>query len=139
VAGLFVDIEEKTVMGSKLRSFTVVAALLATAPAQAMSVADFLTRVEKLQGMGMMAMFKKNEINALFGEVKLVSEAYRADVTKARAAGDTSLGCPPPPGQGKMSSDQLIAHLKTIPADQRAQTPFKTVFYNMMKSRFPCK
>jgi hypothetical protein len=126
-------------MGNKLRGFTVMAALLATAPAEAMTAADFLARVEKLQGMGMMAMFKKKEINALFSEVKVISESYRADVTKARAAGDTSLGCPPPPGQSKMSSDQLITHLKTIPADQRAQTPFKTVFYNMMKSRFPCK
>lgn len=119
---------------------TVAGCLLVVAvPAQAMTVADMLAQVDRFQKMGMMAMFKKKEIKALFGEVQLVADAYRADVTKARAAGDTSLGCPPPPGQGRMSSDQLIAHLRSIPADQRAQMPFKTAFYGMMKQRFPCK
>ncbi len=109
------------------------------APAHAMTVADMLARIEKLRGMGMMAMFHKGEIKALFAELRTTGDAYRADVAKAQAAGDTSLGCPPPRGSVKMSPDEIVERLKSVPVQARPHTTFKSFFYEMMKARFPCK
>lgn len=103
-----------------------------------MTVADFLAKAEALKAKGMGAMFS-SDLKVVTNEFKAAGTAYRADVDKARTAGRTDLGCPPPKGSVKMSSNDIMAEMSAIPAAQRASTSVRTAFYRMMAKRFPCR
>jgi hypothetical protein len=120
-----------------LRSIAVIAAGCAfalPATASAMSVADFLAKADALKAKGMAAMFS-SDVGLLKAEIAGASAAYRADL----AAGKPPRSCPPPKGSAKMSSDELIANFRTIPAPQRATTSVRTAFANYLTKRFPCR
>lgn len=102
---------------------------------QAMSVADFLTKVQALKAKGMGAMFSP-DLKIVMAEMKSVSADYRADLAKTQHG---ELGCPPPKGKAKINSDEFIAEFSAVPVAQRGTTSVKSVFYAMMKRRFPCR
>lgn len=114
------------------------AAIALPTVAQAMSVAEFLAKTDKLKAMGMMAMMS-SDVGLLQNEVKTAGAAWRADVDAARAKGRTDLGCPPPKGQVKMDSDELIAVLRAVPKAQAATMSVKQAIYQYMRGRFPCR
>ncbi|MET3725054.1 hypothetical protein [Sphingomonas trueperi] len=111
--------------------------MLVAVPAQAMSVAEFLAKVNALKAKGAMAMFS-SDIGVLKQEIEGASTAYRGDLAAAAAAGKTPSSCPPPKGQAKMSSNDLIAAFEKIPPTQRGIS-VKAAFAAMMQQRFPCK
>lgn len=120
-------------------------AVMASSPASAMTVDEFLTRAETLKAKGMMAIFHKKEIKALVDEMKAVNAAYKADYAKAQPAGNPALGCPPAPNsaaakdpKNRMSSDELLKSFSAIPKDQRQRTSVKTAFYDLVTKRWPC-
>jgi len=121
------------------RTALVCAALAVLMPvaAQAMSVADFLAKADALTARGFMAMMS-SDVGLLKSEIMNASTAYRTDVTAARTKGQTNLGCPPPKGQARLDSDQLISAFRAIPAQQRATMSVKTALYGYMAKRFPC-
>ncbi len=93
----------------------------------------------------MMAIFQKKEIDALIGEIKLVSEAYAVDRKKALPGVDPALGCPPPANskaakepKNRLTSDQFLNGLAAIPKEERQQTSMKTAYYGIIRTRFPC-
>lgn len=108
--------------------------LMLPVAANAMSVADFLGKADALKAKGMRAMFS-SDIGLLKAEVQNAATAYRADV----AAGKPPKSCPPPKGSAKMSSDELMANFRTIPAAQQKTTAVREAFYAMMTKRFPCR
>ena len=112
------------------------AALIVVIPAagHAMSVADFLTKIEKLKTKGMGAMFSP-DLKAVVNEMKTVSADYRADLAKAPRG---ELGCPPPKGKVKLTQDEFMGAFTAVPPAQRATTSVKSVLYATMKRRFPC-
>ena len=103
-----------------------------------MSVADFLAKADALKAQGFLAMMS-SDVGLLKAEIMTASQAYRADADAARARGQTNLGCPPPKGQARTSSDDLIAAFRKIPAPQRAGMSVKTALYGYMARRFPCR
>jgi hypothetical protein len=122
-----------------MRRIVIVAAALCcvAAPAQAMSVQEFLGKIDGLKAKGMMALISP-DIGLLKGEMKQVTDAYRADLQAARAAGRAPHSCPPPKGKAKIGRDELIAEFRAIPPAQRGVS-VKAAFYAMMKKRFPCR
>lgn len=121
-----------------MKKLMVAAALIALpAAAQAMNVAEFLTKTEALKAKGMGAMFS-SDLKLVVREFKAAGTAYRSDVDKARAAGRDDLGCPPPKGKAKLTPNQIIADFATVPVAERASTSVKQAFYAMMRRRFPC-
>lgn len=111
--------------------------LLVAIPAQAMSVAEFLAKVNALKARGAAAMFS-SEVGVLKQEVEGAATAYRADLTAAAAAGRKPSSCPPPRGQAKIGSSELIAAFEKIPPTQRGIS-VKAAFATMMQQRFPCR
>ncbi|NLS29225.1 hypothetical protein S2M10_42460 [Sphingomonas sp. S2M10] len=111
--------------------------MLVAMPAHAMSVADFLAKVNALKAKGAMAMFSP-DIGVLKREVEGASDAYRADLAAAAAAGRKPGSCPPPKGKTKVGSTELIAAFEKIPPAQRGIS-VKAAFAAMMEQRFPCK
>jgi len=121
-----------------MRKLMLIAALIALpAGAQAMTVAEFLAKVNGLKAKGIFAMGSP-DIKLLTNEMKGVAEAYRADIEGARAAGRPAHSCPPPKGQTKLSSKDILAEFEAIPVAQR-DISTKTAFYAMMKKRYPCR
>jgi hypothetical protein len=112
--------------------------LLGAQPAAAMSVAEFLQKADALQAKGMMAMFSQAEIKLLMDEAKGAAAAYRDDAAKAQGRRDPSLGCPPPKGKARLTSDDLLKGFRALPAERQASTSVKAGFYELMKSRYPC-
>lgn len=120
------------------RLFAAAAALCIVAlPAEAMSVAQFLAKAKALQAKGIFAMGSP-DIQLLKDEMQGVANAYRSDILAARTAGRKPHSCPPPKGQAKMNSKDLLAELERIPPAQRGMS-MKTAFYGIMKRRYPCK
>ena len=113
------------------------AAMLLPMSAQAMSVAEFLAKANALKAKGFLALGSP-DIKLLRGEVETAANAYRADIQAARAAGRAPHSCPPPKGQSKIGSKEVMAEFEAIPAAQRGMS-VKSAFYAMMKKRFPCR
>ncbi len=115
-----------------------VAAVLLPAAAQAMSVAEFLAKTDALKAKGIMAMASP-DIGLLRDDIASASDAYRAGLAAETAAGRKPSSCPPPKGTAKITSDDIIAAFRAIPAPRRARTSTKTAFAAFMKQRYPCK
>lgn len=113
------------------------ALLMGAAPAQAMTVADFLAKVQALKAKGPMALLSP-DIGLLKREVDSASAAYRADLAAAAAAGKRPRSCPPPKGQVKLGSDELIAEFEKIPPARRGIS-VTSAFAAMMHRRYPCR
>ena len=112
--------------------------LIVPALANAMTVAEFLARAEALKAKGMMAMMSP-DLPVVRGEMQAATTAYRTDVDAARAKGGTDLGCPPPKGRAKISSDIIMADLAAIPKAAQARTTVKAALYEVMRKRYPCR
>lgn len=109
-------------------------ALPNSASAQEMTVATFVTKAEALQAMGPAAMFS-DDVAALKAEVARAAAAYRAHVETGRPP----RSCPPPKGSTQITSDQLLAHFRSIPQSKRKTTTVRAAFFNYATGRFPCR
>ncbi|WP_232318644.1 hypothetical protein [Sphingomonas sp. TDK1] len=69
--------------------------MLMAAPAQTMSVAEFLAKGHALQAKGAMAMVS-SDIGLLKQEINGASTAYRGNLAAAAAAGRKPSSCPRP-------------------------------------------
>lgn len=110
------------------------AAPLAAAPGD-MSVATFLAKTDALKAEGPMALFS-SDFNTLKSEGEAAGAAYRARLNGERAAGHPS-SCPP---KGtRVSSDQLLAHLRSYPEPQRPRTSMKQAMADFFTRSYPCR
>lgn len=118
---------------------TIVAALIAVVPlssATAMNVADFLTRADKLEKRGMMALFS-SDYKALKAEVQIASGQLRAERLAAVKAGRKPAYCPPE--KSALSPKELLDHLRAIPAAQRPRTEVKDGLRSFLVRKYPCR
>jgi len=102
------------------------------APAAAMSVAQFLQKAYAIRASGIFAM-NSPDIQVLKAELIQVSNAYRAS-PYSRAPHS----CPPPPSQVRITAQQFLADLESIPAGQRGMS-MQTAFVIIMKRHYPCR
>lgn len=109
------------------------AACLATAPASAMSVADFLVKADALKAKGMMALFS-SDLSLLKREVQTGLKAWMAQVAPP---GKPANACPPT-GNQTMTVDDIMAIMKAVPPTQRASTDTADALTAGMNRRFPC-
>lgn len=113
-------------------------AALIPAAAQAMSVAEFLAKTDALQAKGVLAL-GSSDIGLLRDDIASASDAYRTGLAKEVAAGRKPSSCPPPKGTAKVTSDDIIAAFRAIPAGKRSGTSTKVAFTAFMTKRYPCK
>jgi hypothetical protein len=105
-----------------------------TAQAQSMPVSEFLAKAEALQRKGPLALFS-SDIGKLKAEVQNSGKALRAEQEAARNAGRTPATCMP--AKAAVSSNELLAHLRTIPPAQRG-IPVKAAFASLLARKYPC-
>lgn len=112
--------------------------LALSAPALAaggeMSIATFLAKADALKAKGMMALFSP-DIKALRGEGEAAGAAYKVRLEAERKAGKPS-SCPP---KGTtISSEQMLAFLRTYPEAARPRTTMKTAIADYFIRTWPC-
>jgi hypothetical protein len=111
-------------------------AALPLAPAQAMDVAAFLHKADALEKKGMMALFS-SDYKLLKGEVEAASGQLRAERLAAEKAGRRPAYCPGR-AAGGLNSNELLAHLRTIPAAQRPGVAMKDALRDLYARKYPC-
>lgn len=116
--------------------FALALAFPAAAQAQTTTVAEFLAKTEMLRTGGAAAL-QSPDIVHLRTEMAAVIEAYRADLARQHAAGQPPHSCPPPRGQAKLGSNDLIREFRGIPVAQRGMS-IRDAFYAMMLKLYPC-
>lgn len=118
----------------------VIAAFVAALPlasAEAMNVADFLQKATALEKKGMMALFS-SDMKLLKKEVETAAGELRAERLAAPQAGKKAAFCPPQKG-ASLNSGELLAHLRGIPAPQRAGMQVKDGLRSLMARKYPCR
>ncbi len=103
-----------------------------------MTVADFISRVERLEARGALALLS-SDVGTLRSEVEASSTLYRARLAADREAGRQPHSCPPPAGRARMSSDDLVAHMRSYPEARRAQLTVREAVSDLMRRRYPCR
>lgn len=63
--------------------------------------------------------------------------AYRERIKQERAAGETPHSCLPD-GEAQITSDVLIAHLRSYAAEQQGDTTIAQAFADLMVKTYPC-
>ena len=107
---------------------------LAAAPGD-MNVATFLAKADALRAKGPAALFS-SDYKLLKSEGEAAGAAYRARLNAERAAGKPS-SCPP---KGtRVSSDKLLAHLRTYPEAARPRVSMKQAMGDYFARNYPCR
>jgi hypothetical protein len=117
----------------------VLLALLLAAPASAtngeMSVAAFLSKADALRAKGLMALASP-DIKLLRAEGQAAGSAYGVRLQQERAAGKPS-SCPP---KGtRPTSNEVLGHLRTYPADKRPSISMKAAMADYFIRNYPCR
>lgn len=100
-----------------------------------MNVATFLAKADALKAKGAMALFS-SDVNVLKTEGTAAGEAYRVRLEKERANGRPS-SCPP---KGvKVGSNDVLAHLRTYPANARPKISMKQAIADYFIKKYPCR
>jgi hypothetical protein len=120
---------------------TLIVALAAAVPltplfAQSMPVSEFLAKADALQKKGAMAVFS-GDIGKLKAEVTNSGKQLRAEQVAAQKAGRKPATCMPEQGKASISSNELLAHFRSIPPAQRNMT-VKAGFAGLMRKKYPC-
>lgn len=102
--------------------------------AQTMPVSQFLAKAEALQKRGALALFS-SDIGLLKREIVNSGKQLRAEQDAAKKAGRKPATCIPP--KASMNSNELLAHFKSIPPQQRSM-PVKAAFAGLMRKKYPC-
>jgi hypothetical protein len=115
------------------------AALLAAVPlgaAQAMDVATFLAKADAVQKKGMLALMS-SDYKLLKGEIEVQAAALRAERLAAERARRKAAYCPP--AKQSLSSSEILAAFRTIPAAQRPRIQVRDALRALMARKYPCR
>ena len=117
----------------------ILALALAAAPLsalQAMNVAEFLQKAERLEKKGMAAMFS-SDMRLLKGEIQTASRQLRAERLAAERAGRRGAYCPP--AKAGLNGRELLAHFRSVPPAQRGVTQVKDALRSFLARKYPCR
>ena len=114
----------------------VFALLLAAVPAavSAMPLSVFLPKAEALKKKGAMALFS-SDMGVVKKQFSIAAQKVVAERRATVKAGGKPAYCPP--AGAKIDTDDLLNHLRAIPAAQRGMT-FTAAYKSFLVRKFPC-
>ena len=107
---------------------------VSAAAAEPMSLAQFLARADALEKKGALALFS-GDLALLKREVQNSGKQLRAEQVAAQKAGRKPATCMP--AQASMNSNELLAHFRSIPPQQRGMS-VKAALASLMRKKYPC-
>lgn len=117
----------------------ILALMLAAVPLsglQAMNLAEFLQKADRLEKKGMAALFS-GDYRLLKGEIESASRALRTERLAAERAGRRGAYCPP--AKSSLNTRELLAHFRAVPPAQRAGTQVKDALRSLLARKYPCR
>ena len=102
-----------------------------------MPLNTFLETATRLEARGPLALLS-SDYSRLKREVEQGAASYKRQLERQRAAGETPHSCPPKGGV-ELSSDDLLNHFRSIPANRRSRMSVRDAFGDMMRVRYPCR
>jgi hypothetical protein len=112
------------------------AALAVSAPAAAMPVSVFLSKMDKLTSEGPMAA-ATSDAALLKKELQDDAAALRSERLAASQAGKTPPYCPGGDA-AQPTLQEIVGGLKSVPEAERSKTDVKDALRSFMAKRFPC-
>jgi len=109
---------------------------IGAAHAQNMPLNQFLNRATALEKKGPMALLS-SDMGVLKREMQNSGASLRAERLAAQAAGKKPAFCPPAKPVG-MSPKEILDHMRSIPAAQRARMTTRDGFRSLMVRKYPC-
>lgn len=109
---------------------------LAAALAQSMPVSTFLAKADALQKKGPLALMSR-DLGLLKREVGAAGTSLRDERLALIAAGRKPAYCPP--AKSSLNSDELLAVMRTIPAEGRPRTDVRAALKALMVRKYPCQ
>lgn len=106
--------------------------------AQSMNAAAFYKRAAELQALGPMAIFQRDEIDALLAEAKAATARAKARQATAVKARKPKRFCAPAEEE-KMSAEEFMTRLSAIPAVQRRRIDMTEAMTRILAGKYPCK
>ena len=119
-----------------IASAAIALALPAAAKDGDMPLPTFLEKASSLESRGPLALFS-SDLKLLEKEVKGSAADYRAQLEGDAKAGRRPDACPPK-GMA-ISSDELLAHFRSIPASRRQRMTVADGFRHFIRTRHPCR
>lgn len=107
--------------------------LMIALPAQAMSTAEFLDKVDALKAKGPFALFSPDR-HLLEQVGEAATDAWQAQVAPPGAPRNAC----PPPGPLNLSSGQFLGLLRAVPPGRRATTSVTEAVTTGLNRRFAC-
>ena len=108
------------------------AAGLAAAPASAMTVAEFIGKVDAIKANPFLYF---SNVGALKAEGTAAGEAWKAQIAPP---GHKPNACPPPNAK-KMSNGEFLAMMQAVPPAQRTTTSVTQATIAGLNRLYPCK
>ncbi len=102
----------------------------------ALTVADFLRRWTRIEGLKEMAIVDP-DMRALGEQMGLAVGAWKAELDADEAAGRRPRACPVKGTTAKLESPELLAELRAIPEEKRGML-FRDAMFAYLDKRFPC-
>lgn len=100
-----------------------------------MPVATFLAKADALKAKGPLALFS-GDYKLLMGVVKGDAQALKGERDAAKAANRKPAYCPP--GPVELSSNDILAAMRAVPAAERTQTDSRAALRTLLARRYPC-
>lgn len=121
-----------------MKKFLIAAALvvLPVTAAHAMTVAVFLQKAEALKKRGPLALLS-SDLGLLKTEVRTAAAALKAERETATRAGRSPAFCPP--ANVSLSAEDVLNHMRSIPAAQRSRMEVRDAMRLYMARRYPCR
>lgn len=111
--------------------------LLCAAPASAMNVQIFLTKAERLEKRGPLAIFS-SDLKLLMNQVQADMNAIKAEKDQADATHRRGAFCPPKGQKISLTEKDVLGAMRAVPAPRRATTDTKDALRAYFARRFPC-
>lgn len=111
------------------------------APASAsgsISAGEFLAQAEPLMKKSKASLLFSGDARRLMRLLGDTAQKNRAQLEADRAAGRPVTTCLPPKGKAQINAAELLAHLRALPAAQRAQS-FERAFAGYTARKYPCR
>lgn len=105
------------------------------ASAQAMDVATFLAKANRLKARGPLALIS-GDFKLLTREVTASSESLKSERLAFTSAGKADAWCPPQ--KASMNSNEIMAAMEAIPPAHRRATNVRTALRGLMVRKYPC-
>ena len=126
-----------------MRTYIIAGLLLAAlaAPATAsttVTAGDFLARAEPLLKKSKVSLMFSGDARKLIRLLGETADRNRTRLDADRAAGRPVTTCLPPKGKASVNTTELVAHLRALDPQQRAQS-FESAFASLMAKKYPCR